>query len=91
MAERSSFHAVCKATVYLHGKARRRTDGSLTSPETGLSQFHGIAEGAVRPTLRFYRGVRVFSSSARLTSHWRLDECVRIIAIFFLIAVRTVR
>jgi len=75
----------------MHGKAQRRTFGSLTSPETGLSQFHGIAEGVVQPTLRFYRGVRVFSSSARLTSHWRLDECVRILAIFFLMTVRTVR
>jgi hypothetical protein len=65
--------------------------GSLTSPETGLSQFHGIAEGVVRPTLRFYRGVRVFSSSACLTSHWRLDECMWIVAIFWLMTVRTVR
>ncbi len=75
----------------MHGKARRRTSSSLTSPETGLSQFHGIAEGVVRLMFRFYRGVRVISSSARLTSHWRLDECVRILVIFFLMVVRTVR
>jgi len=60
MAERSSFHAVCKATVHCTGRRSVEPLGSLTSPETGLSQFHGIAEGVVRPTLRF-TGAFVFS------------------------------